>query len=47
MRRSEDSYIGLAGFFLNLFLGKVYNNCRCVFIHIDAFMNALSYKCAF
>ena len=41
--RSEDSYIGLADFFN----GKVFNNSRCAFIHIDAFMNALRCLCNF
>ena len=42
-QRSEESYIGLAVFFS----GKVSNNYRCAFIHIDAFMNALRYICTF
>ena len=50
-KRSEDSYIGLADFFfLVFFSGKVLyvsDNCRCAFIHIDVFMNALRYKCTF
>ena len=41
-QRSEESYIGLA-----VFLGKVSNNYRCAFIHIDAFENALRYICFF
>ena len=48
--RSEDSYIGLADFFSFFFSGKVlkvFNNYRCAFIHIDAFMNALRYICIF
>ena len=47
---SEDSYIGLADFLLVFFqeeVLKVSNNCRCAFIHIDAFMNALKYICTF
>ena len=43
--RSEDSYLGLADFFLFLFPGKVSNSYRCAFIHIDAFTNALRYIC--
>ena len=50
--RSEDSYIGLADFFVCfvLFSGKVLkvsNSYRCAFIHIDAFLNAFRYKCLF
>ena len=42
--RSEDSYIGLADFFVFIQeVFKVSNNYRCAFIHIDAFMNALRY----
>ena len=45
--RSEDSYKALANF-VCLFVfstkfSKVFNNYRCAFIHIDAFMNPLRY----
>ena len=45
--RSEDSFIGFADFFCFFFSGKVSNNYRSAFIHINAFMNALRYLCIF
>ena len=45
---SEVSYKSLADFvFFSVKVLKVSNNCRCAFIHIDAFMNALRYICFF
>ena len=39
------TYIGLADFFSGKVL--VSNNYRCAFIHFDALMNALRYRCTF
>ena len=48
--RSEGSEKVHADFFFVFFLGKVLqctNNSRCAFIHIDALMNAVMYRCNF
>ena len=44
---SEDSYLGLIGFFFSVKIRKVSNSYRYAFIHFYAFLNALRYICLF